>query len=324
LTVYQLPVWELQSLPGLAQVEARLKEFSQGNDGLTAQFSAAVTSGGKRLRPALVMLCGAFYCSKQDQLVDIATAVELIHTASLVHDDVVDHAATRRGKPTLSARWGEHQAVLYGDFLFARAFSLLTKHALNGTLGNMTQAISLMCEGEIEQSALLFNCDVTEADYFSYIHKKTAYFLSACCLAGAEACGMPAAEKRLLAGFGLQLGYAFQLTDDLLDISGNAAGIGKPVMQDLKEGYLTLPLIKLLRDRQHGCTVRRLIMEKDFSAANLQYIRRALDQCGILAETTAKACLLLDMAKENLEKLPLKPPRLLLTRLADCVARRTS
>jgi len=319
-----MPVWELQSLPGLAQVEVRLKELSQGNDRLTSQFSAAVTDGGKRLRPALVLLCGAFYRAKQDQLIDLATAVELIHTASLVHDDIVDHAATRRGKPTLSASWGEHRAVLYGDFLFARAFSLLSKHGLTGTLGNLTEAISLMCEGEIEQSALLFNCDVTEADYFSYIHKKTAYFLSACCLAGTEASGMPTAEKRLLAGFGLQLGYAFQLTDDLLDISGNAAGIGKPVMQDLKEGYLTLPLIKLLRDRQHGCTVKRFITEKDFSVANLQYIRGALEQCGILAETNRKAGLLLERAKQNLKKLPFKPPRLLLTRLADYVARRTS
>ncbi|MBS3886548.1 MAG: polyprenyl synthetase family protein [Dethiobacter sp.] len=324
MTVYQMPVWELQSLPGLAQVEVRLKEFSQGNDRLTAEFSAAVTDGGKRLRPALVLLCGAFYRAKQDVLIDLATAVELIHTASLVHDDIVDRAATRRGKPTLSKRWGEHQAVLYGDFLFARAFSLLSKHGLSGTLGEMTEAISLMCEGEIEQSSLLFNCDVTEAEYFSYIHKKTAYFLSACCLAGAEACGMPAAEKKLLAGFGLQLGYAFQLTDDLLDISGNAAGMGKPAMQDLKAGYLTLPLIKLLRDKRHGCAVRRLITEKDFSAANIQFIHQALTQCGILEETNEHAGLLLDRAKQNLGKLPLKPPRLLLTRLADYLSRRTS
>ena len=324
MTVYQMPVWELQSLPGLAQVETRLKEFSQGNDRLTAHFSATVTVGGKRLRPALVLLCGAFYRARQNQLIDIATAVELIHTASLVHDDIIDNAATRRGKPTLSAEWGVQKAVLYGDFLFARAFSLLSKHGLNGTLGNMTQAISLMCEGEIEQSALLFNCDVTEADYFSYIHKKTAYFLSACCLAGAEACGMPVAEKRLLAAFGLQLGYAFQLTDDLLDISGNATGMGKAVMQDIKEGNLTLPLIKLLQDKRHGCTVRQLIAEKDFSAANLQFIRQTLLRSGILAETNEKAGLLLKRAKQNLEKLPLKPPRLLLTRLADYVAHRTS
>ncbi|MBT9168921.1 MAG: Octaprenyl diphosphate synthase [Syntrophomonadaceae bacterium] len=178
MTVCQMPVWELQSLPGLAQVETAVKKVSQGNDSLTAQFSAAVTDGGKRLRPTLVLLSGAFYRGKQNQLIDVATAVELIHTASLVHDDIVDHAKTRRGKPTLCAKWGEHQAVLYGDFLFARAFSLLTKHGLVRTLGDMTQAISLMCEGEIEQSALLFNCDVTEADYFSYIHNYSPAFCS--------------------------------------------------------------------------------------------------------------------------------------------------
>lgn len=324
MTVYQMPIWELQSLPGLKQVEARLKELSQGDDTWTPQFSAAVTRGGKRLRPALVLLCGTFYPAQQSELIDTAAAVELIHTASLVHDDVIDHASTRRGQPTVSARWGDRQAVLYGDFLFARSFSLLTKHGLTGTLGNMTRAISMMCEGEIEQSALLYNCSVTEADYLAYIHKKTAYFLSACCLAGAEACNMPANERKALAAFGLQLGYAFQVTDDLLDITGHAGTMGKPVMHDLKEGNLTLPVIKLLRDSRYGFQVKKVIEERAFSADNLLFLRSAMDDCGIVEETRERARSLLSRAKQNLEKLPLKPPRQILSRLADYVGRRTS
>jgi heptaprenyl diphosphate synthase len=324
LTVYQMPIWELQSLPGLKQVEARLRELSQGSDAWTPQFSASVIRGGKRLRPALVLLSGAFYPATQSELVDVAAAVELIHTASLVHDDVIDHASLRRGHATISAQWGENRAVLYGDFLFARAFSLLTKHGFTGILDNMTRAISLMCEGEIEQSSLLFDCSVTEADYLSYIHKKTAYFLSACCLAGAEVCGMPPVEKKALGAFGLQLGYAFQITDDLLDLTGQTDTTGKPVLHDLKEGILTQPVIKLLRDPYYGFRVRKIIEDRAFSEEHLLFIQNALHERGILTETRERARTLIARAKQNLEKLPLKPHRPILSRLADYVVRRTS
>ncbi|MCW3489398.1 polyprenyl synthetase family protein [Dethiobacter alkaliphilus] len=318
-----MPIWELQSLPGLKQVEARLRELSRGEDSWTPLFSDSVIRGGKRLRPAMVLLCGSFYATPQTELVDMATAIELIHTASLVHDDVIDHAASRRGHPTVSAKWGDHQAVLYGDFLFARAFSLLTKHGQVGVLENMTRAISLMCEGEIEQAALRFNPNVTEADYISYIHKKTAYFISACCLAGAEACDMPPAEKKALATFGLQLGYAFQMTDDLLDYTANPGALGKPTLQDLKEGYLTLPVIRLLKEPRFALHVRKIIENRDFTANNMEFISRALQECGILQQTQERARTLIARAKRNLEKLPQKPPKIILSRLADYVVRRT-
>jgi heptaprenyl diphosphate synthase len=319
-----MPVLDLQSLPGLKLVEARLRQLSRGNDPWTPHFSDSVLRGGKRLRPALVLLCGAFYPAVQSELVDVATAVELIHTASLVHDDVVDHAPLRRGHATISNRWGESRAVLYGDYLFARAFSLLTRHGFSSILDNMTRAISLMCEGEITQSSLLFNCNVTEADYLAYIHKKTAFFLSACCLAGAEACGMPNVGKKALASYGLQLGYAFQLTDDLLDFTGDIHDTGKPVLHDLKEGILTQPVIKLLRDPQYSLQTRKIIEERDFTAGNLICIQQALQESGILADTRDKARALVARAKQNLEKLPLKPSRPILARLADHIARRIS
>lgn len=318
-----MPIRELQSLPGLKQVEARLRELSRGDDPWTPRFSDSVTRGGKRLRPSMVLLCGAFYASSQSELIDIATAIELIHTASLVHDDVIDNSTSRRGQPTVSAKWGDHQAVLYGDFLFARAFSLLTKHGQTGVLENMTRAISLMCEGEIEMAAQRFDPNVTEADYISYIHKKTAYFLSACCLAGAEACDMPTTERKALAAFGLQLGYAFQMTDDLLDYTASADTLGKPILQDLKEGYLTLPVIRLLQEPRYGPHTRKVIQNKDFSANNLNFICNALDECGYLQETQERARALIFRAKKNLEKLPLMPSRAILSRLADYVVRRT-
>ncbi|MCR3922548.1 MAG: polyprenyl synthetase family protein [Firmicutes bacterium] len=323
MTVYQMPFTELQSLKGLKQVEARLRELSRGSDPLTPQFSNTVTIGGKRLRPALVILCGSFYPAVHNELVDVATATELIHTASLVHDDIIDHAAYRRGRATISAAWGNQQAVLYGDFLFARAFSLLTKHGFSGILGKMTHAISLMCEGEIQQSNLLYDCKIKEADYLAYIHKKTAYFLAACCAAGAEACGLTPSQVKPFENFGLQLGYAFQLTDDLLDLTGSSENTGKPVLQDLREGYLTFPIIKLLRHPIYGIRTHNIIDERQFTGENVEFICRSLQESGIIEETYHKARTLTARAKRNLDKLPLKPARAILSRLADYVVRRS-
>jgi heptaprenyl diphosphate synthase len=254
--------------------------------------------------------------------VDVATAVELIHAASLIHDDVIDHADSRRGQPTISARWGDHRAVLYGDFLFARAFTLLTNHGHTGILGNMTRAISLMCQGEIEQYALRYNCQLSEADYMSYVHRKTAFFLSACCLSGAEVCGLSSLQQKCLAAFGLQLGYAFQLTDDILDFRGNARETGKPVLHDLAEGYLTLPVIKLLRNPEHGLLVKHIIEERDFTTEKLSYINQALECTGILREVEQKARMIITRAKQNLSRLPNKPARATLSRLASHIIQR--
>ncbi|NLZ38233.1 MAG: polyprenyl synthetase family protein [Firmicutes bacterium] len=322
MTITKTPLTDLQSLPGLQQVESRLQEMSRGADLWTPQFSSTVTSGGKRLRPALVLLCGSFKASSQQQLIDVATAVELIHTASLVHDDIIDRAAYRRGRPTISATKGNRQAVLYGDFLFARAFTLLTKHGLHEILRYMTQAISLMCEGEIGQANQLFNCQLQEKDYFAYIYKKTAYFLAACCRAGAEASGIPQAQKDALEAFGLYLGYAFQLSDDLLDFLGDSKVTGKPILQDLHEGYLTLPLIKLLKDPLYGLRTRHIIEERDFTDANIAFICSSLHKSGIIAEVKEKTRELIAQAKQNLEVVAPKPARTVLARLADYIVQR--
>ncbi len=298
-----------------------MREVCHEKDDWTTLFSA-VLQGGKRLRPALVILCGTFLPAPRAELVDVATAAELIHTASLVHDDIIDHADSRRGQPTISARWGDSNAVLYGDFLFAKAFTLLANEEHTDILKNMTRAISLMCQGEIEQSAKRYDCSITEADYMSYIHRKTAFFLSACCVAGAELCGLPLAGQKALAAFGLQLGYAFQLTDDILDFRGNVASTGKPVLHDLAEGYLTLPIIRLLRNAQHGLTVKRIIEDRDFGSEKMDYICSALEATGILCQVEQKARLIISRARQNLARLPDKPQRVILAKLAGRILQR--
>lgn len=322
MTVYQLPFQEIQGIQELKQVEMRLREICSGQDQWTQLFSSAVTRGGKRLRPALVILCGSFLPAPTRELVDVATSVELIHAASLIHDDIIDQADSRRGLPTISGQWGVHQAVLYGDFLFARSFSLLIRHGYNRILSDMTRAISQMCEGEIEQYARRYDCSITEAEYMSYIRKKTAFFLSSCCLAGAEVSGLPPLEKNLLATFGLQLGYAFQMTDDILDICGTQDKTGKPVLHDLTEGYLTLPLIRLLQDPRHGAQLRQIINHREFTPLNMSYICETLQANGILAEAQHKAKLMISRAKQSLAKLPNKPQRAILTRLTNYILQR--
>lgn len=320
----QKPLWGLQSLPGLKLVDTRLAELCHGTDAWTPIFAKAVIEGGKRLRPALVLLCASFGSSSPEKLIDVATAAELIHAASLVHDDIIDKAESRRGNPTISNRFGTQQAVLYGDFLFARSFSVLTKHGYSGILEKMTRAISLMCEGEIEQSARLYDCSVTEADYMSYIQKKTAYFLSVCCMAGGEAGGLNQSQQQYLASFGLHLGNAFQITDDLLDYTGKKAVTGKPTLKDLSEGYLTLPVIQLLRHPQYSAKTREIIEQRQFSEENLIYIQNALQLSGITTKISKNARNQVTKAKYFLNKLSSKPARASLVRLADSIVLRNS
>jgi len=314
---------QLFTLPGLKEVESRLQELSTGFDAYTPLFAKFVTGGGKRLRPSLVLLCGSLASAPTEVLIDVACAVELIHAASLVHDDIVDHATLRRGLPTISAQWGDHQAVLYGDFLFARAFSLLTKPHLAQILANMTKAISLMCEGEIKMANQLYNCSLTEKDYYDYIYKKTAFFLSACCLAGTQASkNTPPIIGKALAAFGLQLGYAFQLKDDLLDFTSHTEITGKPALHDLREGYLTLPVIKLLQHPFYGVQTKKIIAQRDFTDQNLTLIRQNLHESGIIKQLENDVRAFTTKAKLALNILPQKPSRVILARLADYIAQR--
>ncbi len=308
---------------GLDQVEERLREICCGDGRWTKLFSGTVTRGGKRLRPALVLLCASFRPAPRAGLTDVAAAVELIHAASLVHDDVIDHADTRRGRPTISSRWGAEPAVLYGDFLFARSFWLLSRHGYTEILNNMTKAISMMCEGEIEQSRSRYDCNIDERFYWSYIHKKTAYFLSACCLAGAAVCGLPSVYQKCLGAYGLNLGYAFQITDDLLDISGTTATLGKPAFHDLAEGVLTLPVIKLLQRPAYSTPVREIIAQRDFTKENLTFIHNALAECGIITEIQEKARSVIGRAKQFLTALPDTPHRSILIKFADYILHRS-
>lgn len=206
-----------------------------------------LSSGGKRLRPALLLLAAEMCGYTGPRRIQLGAAVELLHTATLLHDDVVDGSSLRRGRPSANAVWGPRRAVLAGDFLYARASAMMAEDGDPDLIENFARTIGLMAEGELLQLERSFDTEVTEASYYDVIDRKSAALLASACEAGAILGGVTRAERRQLATFGRELGLAFQLKDDALDYDTNAETLGKPRYTDLHEGKVTLPLLLTLK-----------------------------------------------------------------------------
>ena len=210
-----------------------------------------IASGGKRLRPMLSLLAARACGYKGDKHINIAAIVEFIHTATLLHDDVVDESDMRRGKETANNIWGNQAAVLVGDFLYSRSFEMMVDVGEMRVMEILAQTTNIIAEGEVLQ---LLNCndpDTDEARYLEVIYSKTAKLFEAACQLGAVLAGLSAEEEKAVAQYGIHLGTAFQLVDDILDYSASAAEMGKNVGDDLAEGKPTLPLIIAL-ERSSG------------------------------------------------------------------------
>jgi octaprenyl-diphosphate synthase len=208
------------------------------------------SGGGKRLRPILVLLCGKLFGPADPGLIRMAAVVEMIHTATLVHDDVIDMAKTRRGRPSINVVWGNHTSVLAGDWLYMQAFQVALRErnfALLDILINLTQ---MMVEGELLQLDRIGKIGVTEADYMELIDRKTASLFSACARLGAVCAAAGDAAEARLGEYAWNLGIAFQLIDDILDFTSREKILGKPVGNDLREGKVTLPLIYALESAE--------------------------------------------------------------------------
>lgn len=234
----------------LEQLEEQLIEAvsSPEDDLVTEVGTHLVTSGGKRIRPALCLLAahgGASFSLART--LPLATALELIHTASLVHDDVIDKADTRRGAPTANAKWDNKIAILAGDYIFARAFRLVAENSYGDHVANrLAQLVGNLSVGEIIQDKQMYKAERDEKDYYDRIQKKTADFLEICCELGALVGGMEPQEVKCLAEYGHCIGMAFQITDDLLDILETSEQIGKPAGNDIRQGIVTLPVLRAL------------------------------------------------------------------------------
>ena len=228
----------------LAAVSERL--LSQLSDPLSRRVAYLITAGGKRLRPALVLLAGR--CGKspsREALIDTATAVELIHTATLIHDDIIDQSQLRRQQPAFHHRWGTERAVLTGDYLYATAFTLLTQLRTPFVMRVMADVCQQLSRGELLEVEARFRLDLTEAEYLQIIRQKTASLISGCCQCGAYLGGCSPEAVERLAAFGVNYGLAFQIIDDCLDLTGDPRQLGKSIHADLDKGAVSLPIIYL-------------------------------------------------------------------------------
>lgn len=249
--------------PDLARVEAILTELQATDLPFLAKMIAHVLEGtGKRMRPALALLSGHLADYKLEQLVALAASVELLHTATLVHDDVIDTAATRRGKSTANSIYNNAASVMLGDLMFAHAAELIARTGNIRVIRLFSHTLMLMATGELEQDASAFNWSKGIRDYFRRIGGKTASLVATACEGGAIVAGAPESWVTALHDYGYNLGMAFQVIDDILDFSGDEALMGKPVGSDLLQGTLTLPSLLLVEAYPRENAVKRFFQAR--------------------------------------------------------------
>ena len=252
---------------GLEEVERTLETAAQVYDHLLAQLlQYAVVGCGKRLRPALTLLCGRFYHYDPSLLVSMAAAVELLHTATLVHDDIVDHSPVRRGKPTVSHAFGENRALLLGDYLFAKAGRLCADTDNLRVIKLFAQTLMTISGGEVRQTAFVFDLKSARDYYYSWISAKTACLFSMACESGAILGQSSEDAIAAVRNYGHGLGMAFQIVDDVLDFIGDESEVGKPVGSDLAEGAVTLPSIIYAESHPEDNLIKTVIESKDTKA----------------------------------------------------------
>lgn len=304
-------------------VEDQLQTVLQKADGLIKETCInLLQSGGKRIRPLLTLYSGMCFAPLNPLMIQTAVASELIHMASLIHDDVIDESETRRGKPTVVSQYGNHTAILTGDYLFAEAFNILSKHQLLASMTYLVDAIQAMCHGEVHQADEQFSSSIDTEAYFSRIAKKTGILLAACCQSGAILAGATSEELSLMREYGLNLGYAYQITDDILDINGDEQSLGKPVGADLINGNITLPILYLLDKPIYGNWLRQVMGTRKVTHQGTQSIKEALINTGCLEQAylTAKQCI--NNAKTSLDAIPPSKFKSTLLNLADSILHR--
>lgn len=310
----------------LLRVEALLRD--ELTSVVQTAFAASrhiLDAGGKRLRPSLVIL-SAKTCPSCDtsRVVAIAAAVEMIHMATLMHDDVIDGADSRRGRRTASSFWGNQVSVLTGDYMLSKATSLFGRDGDIRLIQTLSQATIAMTEGEIRQIEFQGNTDALSDQYLSIITDKTAAFMSACCRLGVIVAGGSPEAMEALGAYGLNLGLAFQITDDLLDLIGDPEVTGKPVGGDIREGKITLPIILALEKASptDRARVEEIVHGDGASAEDIEFIRQMVHDADAVEGTRSIAAGYIKRAIENLSALPESDYRSSLEDLARLILRR--
>lgn len=246
--------------PSMDKVEAMLKSSLRSKHRIiNSSIKDLLESGGKRLRPALLVVCGNMGNKESPRLITMAAIVEILHMATLVHDDIIDDALFRRGVTTVQAKWGKDIAVFLGDYLFSTAFALITDNCPVENFGIITKTLQNICEGEISQYEDRFSTDVSRIRYLKRIMGKTAALFGLSCYLGAHESGCSGQQKSILFRYGISLGMAFQIADDVLDFIGDEQRTGKPKANDFTQGIYTLPVIHALRDKSLGPTLKEIL-----------------------------------------------------------------
>jgi octaprenyl-diphosphate synthase len=272
---------------------------------LVAEIAAyLVQAGGKRLRPLLVLLAARSCGDSSPHPVKLAVAIEFLHTAMLLHDDVVDESTLRRGRRTANAEWGNAASVLVGDFLHSRAFELMVELGNIDVMALISKATNGIAEGEVQQLTLLQNTSTSEADYLEVIYRKTALLFEVSAESGAVLGGASASEAAAYREYGRHLGLAFQLMDDWLDYEGSAQDLGKNTGDDLAEGKVTLPIILALQAA--GASDRRILEQAITQPGSIAFedVRCIAERCGGIETTKHRAAAEASLAESALQDLP--------------------
>jgi len=309
----------------LRRVEEKMGlESISSVDAVTAINRHLQQSGGKRLRPTLVLLACQLFGEPSEAAVAMAAVVEMVHTATLVHDDVIDEAKTRRSQPSANVLFGNQTSVLAGDWLYMQAFQIALRSRNFRVLDLLIGLTQLMVEGELLQLERLGRLEISEADYMELLDRKTASLFSVCARLGAMAGGADEADEAKLGEFAWNLGIAFQLVDDVLDFTSREKVLGKPVGNDLREGKVTLPLIYALEDatpaeRQQ---VETVIRERSYESVSFATILGLVMRYRGVERAMERATIFTDRARVLLHQFPDSPYQRALLSVTDLVTAR--
>lgn len=309
----------------LAAVETEIRHQLDSPVALVQEMGEYIAgAGGKRLRPILLLLAARLAGYRGPRAIRLACVVELLHTATLIHDDVVDQAPLRRGRPSANAQWGDDASVLVGDHLYSKSFAMLVHDNDQGIMETLARATVSMTEAEVFQLERKRSGVTTETDYLRIISQKTASFMSACCRIGALLGGVSPAQVEALTRYGLDVGVAFQMSDDSLDFIADQERLGKAIGADLREGKRTLPLIRTLECAApaEAERVRAFLRQQSLAPAEIEEIRQIVLACDGVGYAHGRAVACAQSAKAGLAAFPPSEERETLVLIADFVVDR--
>ncbi len=327
LNIQGCPVDLLESIQSAMQdLEGQLVDQLKSRVPVAFEIAAHImNSGGKRVRPQMAVISAKMGGYQGEKALKLAVAIECIHTATLLHDDVVDTAHTRRGRPAANTMWSNEMCVLGGDFILARAFSTLTAIGDLKVLEIVSNATVRLSEGELFQMANIGTLDLTQEQYLQVISDKTAILMEAACRGGAVIGNLPDEKERSLASYGWNLGMAFQMTDDVIDYLSDKEIMGKNPGKDLEEGKMTLPLILALQkaDKSEKSRVEQIFAEGEVGPDELTWMRDFLKRTRAVEQTLAIAREYLKKASDELSSFQASEEKAALLKLCDKILHRT-